>query len=100
MSNPYNIIKNACCAFYLKHLNETPVLQQQPPVFIIDRFIDGGDSKKSIYVGIIRDGKQAIRVGEVGEPIYKLVNFSKKPYWLRYEFENDITLSFDRNFEL
>lgn len=96
MSNPYNIIKNACCAFYLKYLNETPVPQQKP-TFIIDRFIDGGDDKKSIYVGIIKDGKQGIRIGEVGEPIHKLINFTRiGHYKLIYEFENDVNLSVSR----
>lgn len=90
IENTYNVLQT-----YYSVKKEKSGLQG---AFRIDRLIDvAGHNKQAIYVGVVSSGDQAIRVGELGQPIYKLVQFAKMSGSLKYEFENAICLSFIRD---
>jgi hypothetical protein len=67
---------------------------QHIPCFTIDRLIDGGgNTRKPITVGVTSRGKQAIRVGAMGQPLWELQKLVKKRDELEYIFEANVTLS-------
>ena len=98
IENGYNLLKQ-----YYNIKKEKPQ-DYDINAFRIDRLIDGGrliddggHNKQSIYVGMAISGDQSIRIGELGQPLYKLMQFNKTDNSLKYVFEDNVTLHFIRN---
>jgi hypothetical protein len=79
--------------FYVPTLFNPNPLAPPIPTFKIDRLID---SHVQLYVGVTSSGKQAVRIGKVGDPIYELKEFKNTETELEYQFDNNITLNFNK----
>lgn len=63
-----------------------------------DRILDG---ENQIYIGVGRTGinetSQVIRIGDMYNKYYKLINFSEKEKQLQYEFEDNVKMTLENN---
>jgi hypothetical protein len=75
--------------------SSTILFNARKPSYLLkfDRILD---AENEVYIGIGDSATQMIRIGDYHHKSHKLLNFKKSDTKLKYEFEDNVTLIFEK----